>query len=112
MSGRVCGTCGTSIDARRAEARYCSNRCYELGRRAEHAAKRRDHYRTNKVRDLAHTKAGRADLPRPMFCEACGIKPPRDRHHDDYSKPLEIRWLCRSCHMRWHAANPDPLAAT
>lgn len=26
-------------------------------------------------------------------------------HHDDYSKPLEVRWLCRSHHMRWHAEN-------
>lgn len=24
-------------------------------------------------------------------------------HHDNYDKPLEVRWLCRSHHMRHHA---------
>lgn len=24
-------------------------------------------------------------------------------HHDDYRRPLEVRWLCRRHHARWHA---------
>lgn len=38
-------------------------------------------------------------LRRPKECSACGT-PSRliDGHHDDYSKPLEVRWLCRGCH--------------
>jgi len=35
-------------------------------------------------------------------CEICGeIKV--DAHHDDYEKPLDIRWLCRTHHMEYHA---------
>ncbi len=26
-----------------------------------------------------------------------------EAHHDDYSKPLEVRWICKSHHMRMHA---------
>lgn len=42
------------------------------------------------------------ELPRQP-CEVCG-DPKTDGHHDDYSKPLEIRWLCRSHHRQHHIA--------
>lgn len=34
-------------------------------------------------------------------CEVCG-KEKVDAHHDDYDKPLEVRWLCRTHHSRLH----------
>jgi hypothetical protein len=34
-------------------------------------------------------------------CEVCGDKKV-DAHHDDYSNPLEVRWLCRVHHMQHH----------
>lgn len=43
-------------------------------------------------------------------CEYCG-NTKTHAHHDDYAKPLNVRWLCASCHSCWHqeygeAANP------
>ena len=35
-------------------------------------------------------------------CEECGAEK-TDAHHDDYAKPLEVRWLCRRHHTLWHA---------
>lgn len=34
-------------------------------------------------------------------CEVCGATTV-DGHHEDYSKPLEVRWLCRTHHMKIH----------
>lgn len=35
-------------------------------------------------------------------CEVCG-NPIVDAHHDDYSNPLGVRWLCRQHHAEHHA---------
>lgn len=34
-------------------------------------------------------------------CSVCGKKK-ADAHHRDYSKPLEVEWLCRQCHADRH----------
>ena len=36
-------------------------------------------------------------------CEVCGAK--AQAHHDDYSKPLDVRWLCTTHHAEWHRHN-------
>lgn len=38
----------------------------------------------------------------PAGCEDCG-KPGRlVGHHDNYLRPLAVRWLCPACHLAWH----------
>ena len=31
--------------------------------------------------------------------------------HDDYAKPLSVRWLCGKCHTAWHQENGEGLNA-
>ncbi len=41
----------------------------------------------------------------PQACEECGLDKV-EMHHDDYHKPLLVRWLCKPCHRRLHN-NPE-----
>lgn len=72
--------------------------------------------------DWAHNKVERAindgSLIRPLVCELCGESGVQYKdgrasiqgHHDDYNKPLEVRWFCKKCHHQWHCDNePIPL---
>lgn len=38
-------------------------------------------------------------------CEICKSEKDIHAHHDDYSKPLNVRWLCRAHHIDWHRHN-------
>lgn len=38
-------------------------------------------------------------------CEVCGATEKVQAHHDDYSKPLDVRWLCPKHHAEWHKHN-------
>lgn len=41
-------------------------------------------------------------IEKPESCSICGNKTNLDGHHPDYSKPLEVIWVCRSCHAKVH----------
>lgn len=51
----------------------------------------------NAVRD------GRIKKEPCMFCGSSHVH----AHHRDYSKPLDVLWLCPKCHHRLHAAFPE-----
>lgn len=42
---------------------------------------------------------------RPTSCEKCLKKVKVEAHHEDYSKPVEVMWLCKSCHTKEHYNN-------
>lgn len=55
----------------------------------------------------AHSKVNNAIAGGKLVrgcCEICGEEK-TVAHHDDYDRPLDIRWLCQGHHKQWHVAN-------
>lgn len=48
------------------------------------------------------TKAKKIRLVKPLLCSKCNRQTKLSAHHEDYSKPLEVLWLCSSCHKLLH----------
>lgn len=74
--------------------------------RAILSARKKDWADRNAEKRHAQIAAGNAIRDGRLIaesCEKCGDKQV-DAHHDDYSKPLCVRWLCRSCHAAHHKA--------
>lgn len=44
-------------------------------------------------------------VKKPTLCQICKTRPALDAHHEDYSKPLDVRWFCRSCHITYEKEN-------
>lgn len=59
----------------------------------------------NRIKRQAHIAVGNAIrdgrlIPAP--CERCGFAFGIEAHHEDYSKPLDVNWLCQKCHGQRH----------
>ena len=125
----VCQLCGLEFDAiesevRRGGGKFCSRNC----QRAYQARKNAEAMRTDLTR-AERTCRWRSTVPQEVHaahdavevaiangslvrkpCEKCGAVRV-DAHHDDYSRPLDVRWLCRGHHLEHHrsgSVKPGP----
>jgi hypothetical protein len=68
---------------------------------------KKDYVANNKQAESARYKfryfCKKNNITPPDLCELCGMFGLRVHpHHDDYSKPLVVKWLCKSCHQKIH----------
>ena len=63
----------------------------------------------NKIKVAAHNAVKRAYANGSLLkqpCEICGLIDV-EAHHDDYNKPLDVRFLCKVHHNLWHRENGE-----
>ena len=58
-----------------------------------------------KARVAVHNATARGRLKK-MPCVLCG-DPKSEAHHDDYTKPLDVMWVCRKHHAVIHRAEAN-----
>ena len=70
-----------------------------------------DYRKRNPNKSKAHALVSRKVRSGSLFrenCEVCG-ESKTHAHHDDYAKPLNVRWLCPIHHKAWHTKNGEAL---
>src|SRR5437899_10932455 len=89
--------------SRRSRGYFLEWRIKHLDYRSPNATENRERWRkNNRIKHRAHSAVWNAlrsgKLLRPLSCSSCGTQCKPQGHHPDYSKPLEVIWLCRPCH--------------
>lgn len=102
-STKTCKMCSNPTGAGRLI--YCSPKCTQQYQQ-EYNKSRWDSFSPERKRatGMVTTAILRGDLKRQP-CEVCGRGSYVQAHHDDYADPLNVRWLCVSCHKRHHRAH-------
>ncbi len=88
-------------ERKKSQLKYIKNRDAVLDRTKKYKL---DNPSINKAHRSVASAVRSGKLTRPSKCSNCGEIKALDAHHDDYSKPLKVRWLCRSCHERKHSS--------
>lgn len=93
----ICPDCNTAL-----HSKYMKTKKGRISR--DKAAKKSylKHKEKSYARYLLNATLKKGKIKRPTKCSACKQKKKLDAHHEDYTKPLEVIWMCRLCHIRHH----------
>ena len=68
----------------------------KAGRAETQRRQRHKHPEKDRARDMVFKAVKRGEIEK-LPCKFCG-NPESQAHHHDYSKPLDVTWVCFKCH--------------
>ncbi|KKL47965.1 hypothetical protein LCGC14_2330250 [marine sediment metagenome] len=105
---RQCKSCmkkyQQSDDCKKANQKYKENNPNRIAKTRQISDRkyRQNHPEKKKARNKISHAPRDGTIKRPSQCESCFEEGPVEGHHEDYSKQLEVIWLCKGCHMKRH----------
>lgn len=102
-----CNCCGKRYGPlKRLAQKFCSVSCKQKASATGRRTIRKTITKARSAQSLLayHVKAG--NIIRPCNCEECGKTARIEGAHRNYDEPLNVRWLCRSCHVKWDKSEP------
>lgn len=60
----------------------------------------RRRYKPDKTRVKARVASRVIKIPKGQKCQFCNKEMAIEKHHEDYSKPLEVIFTCKPCHHK------------
>ena len=87
------------------EKRKRAKRSWDEKNKDKVYARNAEWQRQHPVEHAAHNKVYRAKkmgLITPKSCERCGAGDVVHTHHEDHYRPMDVIWLCPSCHATRH----------
>jgi len=85
---------------------YCSTACKALGQAVGRRPPAKCNPKARSAQRLVRYYIESGRLQRPEKCSWCGRHGRIEAAHENYDRPLEVRWLCQSCHRKWDWAHP------
>ena len=91
----------------RLSRQFCSYECKSASQATGRKSLRRTTAKARSAQSLVRYHVLAGHMVRPKVCEECGAANRKiEAAHYDYDEPLRVRWLCRSCHVRWDKQQP------
>lgn len=88
-----------AAEPERYRAQWRDTKRNNRGKHAEHRA----------ARDKLNQAIQRGEIVKPCSCSICGATGRIEGHHEDYTKPYDVIWLCTLCHGMTRYASMDEI---